>query len=188
MPCGGWPHNYLHGRSQSIIIDGLASDIASLQCGVPMQGSVLGPILFTTYTSIGEIARHHNLEIHVYGDDHELYAYFKVKISVSQLQAPGALTACVANVRLWLAFNRLQLNDEKTEFMTICTPHCRRYISTDPLTVGATEVAAVPRARNLGIVVDQAVSMDHHIQRLCHPAFAQLRNTADGRHYVTRGG
>ena len=61
-----WMASYLQGRSQSVVIDGVTSDAASLQYGVP-QGSVLGPILFTIYTSpIGKIARRHKLEIHVY--------------------------------------------------------------------------------------------------------------------------
>ena len=76
----------IRGRPQSILIDGITSDITSLQYGVP-QGSVLGPILFTIYTSpIEEIARCHNLEIHVCANNHELYTFFKIKNSVSQLQ------------------------------------------------------------------------------------------------------
>ena len=51
-----WMASYLQGRSQSVAIDGVTSDAASLQYGVH-QGSVLGPILFTIYTSpIGMIA------------------------------------------------------------------------------------------------------------------------------------
>ena len=52
--------------------------------------------------------------------------------------------------------------------MTICALQYLRYISTDSVTVGATEVAAVSTtARNLGVVVDLAskFSMDHHIQK-----------------------
>ena len=74
-----WMASYLQRRSQSVVIDGVTSDVASLQYGVP-QGSVLGPILFTIYTSpIGMIARRHNVEIHVYADDHVLYTFFKIK-------------------------------------------------------------------------------------------------------------
>ncbi len=181
-----WVASYLQGRSQSIVIDGVTSDTASLQYGVP-QGSVLGPILFTIYTSpIGEIARCHNLEIPVYADDHELYTFFKVKSPASQRRTLDVLIACVAEVRSWMALNKLQLNDEKTEFITICAPQYRRNIFTNSLTVGGTEVTAVPRAKNLGVVIDQALSMDHHIKMLCHSALAQLRNIADVRHYLTR--
>ena len=107
--------------------------------------------------------------------DHELYTFFNIKNSLSQLQTLGALTACVADVHSWMAVNKLQLNHEKNEFMTICAPQCRKYNSTDCFTVGATEVATVPGARNPDVIIDQALNMDHHIQRLFHAAVAWLQ-------------
>ena len=95
----------------------------------------------------------------MYAEEHELYTFLIIKNSVSQMQTLGALTACVDNVRPWTALNTLQLNDEKTEFMTICYPQYHRYICTDSLTVGATEVTAVPRSRNLDVVINQVFSL-----------------------------
>ena len=182
-----WMASYLQGRSQSVVIDGVTSDAPSLQYGVP-QGSVLGPILFTIYTSpIGMIARCHNVKIHVYADDHVLYTFFKIKNQVSQLHTLSVLTSCVSDIRSWMILNKLRLNDDKTEFLTICAPQNRKHISTDSLTVGGSEVAAAQRARNLGVVMEQTLSMDHHIQNLCHAALAQLRNIADVRHCLTGG-
>ena len=45
-----WFRSYLHGRSQSVKIDGTLSDPVDIQFDVP-QGSVLGPILFSLYTA-----------------------------------------------------------------------------------------------------------------------------------------
>ena len=74
-----WMNSYLRGRSQSVVINGTKSEPADLQYGVP-QGSVLGPILFTIYTSpIGAFAKRHNLEIHLYADDTKIYIFFKTK-------------------------------------------------------------------------------------------------------------
>ena len=86
-----------------------------------------------------------------------------------------------------MTLNKLRLNDDKTEFLTICAPQNRKHISTDSLTAGGSEVAAAQRARNLGVVMEQTLSMDHHIQNLCHAALAQLRNIADVRHCLTGG-
>ena len=66
-------------------------------------------------------------------------------------------------------------------------PHSTAGTFLQTLTVGATEVAAVPSARNLGVIADQVLSMDHHmIKSLCHAAVVQLRNIADVRGYLTR--
>ena len=82
----GWFCSYLKDRLQRIVIDGVTSEPVNLKYGVP-QGSVLGPILFTIYTSpIGEIARKYNVEIHIYADDTQLYIYFKMKVPSSQLE------------------------------------------------------------------------------------------------------
>ena len=52
-----WLASYLSGRSQRILINETLSDSFDLECGVP-QGSCLGPLLFTIYTSkLFEISR-----------------------------------------------------------------------------------------------------------------------------------
>ena len=71
-----WFRSYLSGRSQHVVIDSTWSQKFNVEFGVP-QGSCLGPILFTIYTSqLFDVIRHHLLDFHSYTDDSQLYIAF----------------------------------------------------------------------------------------------------------------
>ena len=58
--------SYLSGRSQSVIINGHCSSPEPLVTGVP-QGSVLGPLLFTIYTTpIAHVIQAQSFSYHLY--------------------------------------------------------------------------------------------------------------------------
>ena len=64
-----WFSSYLSGRSQQIAINDTLSAELELHCGVP-QGSCLGPLLFTLYSSkLFEIINQHFPTVHCYADD-----------------------------------------------------------------------------------------------------------------------
>ena len=64
-----WFASYLQDRTQKVSINNEYSPTAKLKCGVP-QGSVLGPVLFTTYLlPLGEILRELGVKFHCYADD-----------------------------------------------------------------------------------------------------------------------
>ena len=72
-----WFESYLVGRHQVVSIRGEHSDSRLLHYGVP-QGSVLGPQLFTVYTSpLGRIICAHGLDYHLFADDSQLYVFVK---------------------------------------------------------------------------------------------------------------
>ena len=69
--------SYLTGRTQTAQIKKSTSEPHELKYGVP-QGSVLGPILFTIYTTpLGQLIMRHGLTCHLYADDTQLYLAFK---------------------------------------------------------------------------------------------------------------
>ena len=72
-----WFRSSLSQRRQSVVINGTRSSCRNLSFGVP-QGSVLGSILFTLYTTpLDAIARQYQLNFHLYADDTQLYMAFK---------------------------------------------------------------------------------------------------------------
>ena len=67
-----WFKSYLYDRFQKVTVSNMQSDPIKLSCGVP-QGSVLGPVLFTFYTTpLTSIINRHNLNHHFYADDTQL--------------------------------------------------------------------------------------------------------------------
>ena len=71
-----WFISYLTDRSQTVLVDTSFSEPSVLTCGVPL-GSVLGPILFSLYTSdLGKLIESLNIERHFFADDSHLMNKF----------------------------------------------------------------------------------------------------------------
>ena len=51
-------------------------------------------------------------------------------------------------------------------------------MTVSSLTVGSSHIAASSAARNLGVIMNQALDTDTHVQRLCQTAMTHLRNIA----------
>ena len=114
-----WLRSYLPGRSQHVIVNGERSESLNLPFGVP-QGSCLGPLLFTLYSSkFFEVIKPHLPEAHAYADDSQLYLPFKPNNEVSESEAVKSMEFCIRAIRTWMWMDKLKLNDDKTEFMII---------------------------------------------------------------------
>ena len=109
-----WMESYLVDRHQIVDINDTFSDKIDLKYGFP-QGSKIGPFGFKLYTKpLVQIAHKHNISIHLYADDTQLYTSFNPNNSTDAIKR---MEACIAEIKLWMAENFLKLNDSNTEFI-----------------------------------------------------------------------
>ena len=123
-PALRWFNSYFSDIYQSINISGILSCPQSqhLPFGVP-QGSVLGPVLVSLYTtSLSHVITNHNLSHPLYADDTQGY------ISFSQSNAQesvSTLSDCFTDIVLWMESSKLKLNPDKTDLIIIGTKQQR---------------------------------------------------------------
>ena len=121
-----WTESYLSDRSQSVVLKNEVGEIVrsnniEVSMGVP-QGSVLGPLLFTLFTTpLEEICRQYNQEFHLYADDPQLYASFMASSDESRESCMLKINSCVAKISKWMSTNLPKLNQDKSEIMFIAT-------------------------------------------------------------------
>ena len=78
---------------------------------------------------------------------------------------------CIENIRNWALNDKLELNDEKSEFMIIGTVQQLAKVSINSLRVGAATITPVSSARNLGSWFDSKLTVAFHISKPCNSAF-----------------
>ena len=92
---------------------------------------MLGSLLFTSYTApLGEIARRHGVELHLYADDTQAYMSFSPLSNESTRRTFQRIEACIAEIRTWLKNNKLMLNDDKTDVLVISSVSMRSNLHT----------------------------------------------------------
>lgn len=151
-----WFHSYLNGRSQHVMVQGSLSQSLNLDFGV-LQGSCLGPLLFTIYASkLFDVIKVHLPTVHCYADDTQLYVSFSPNKSTGQFEAVTAIQHCVDDIRNWMTNDKLLLNDDKTEFLMIGTKQQLAKVNIDHILIIFGDYVIRPKGvvKNLGTWLD----------------------------------
>ena len=164
--------SYISNRNQYVSINNDSSVLAALTTGVP-QGSVLGPLLFTLYTTpISYLLQDSHMSFHLYADDTQLYIAFSPQEQANTL---SRLSSTLDSVHSWLTSNRLVVNPSKTEYLLIGSKQQRAKITLPTVTFKGNILSPSPTVRNLGVTLDSNLSLTKHISSVCSSSFYIIR-------------
>ncbi len=106
-----WFRSYLSNHYHFVYLNRESSQLSPVKYGV-LQGSVLGPLLFSIYMlPLGTIIRKYGISFHCWADNTQLY----ISTRPDETSKLSKLKESVQNVKDWMTNNFLLLNCDKTD-------------------------------------------------------------------------
>lgn len=170
--------NYLINRSQSVRLNGSLSSPRTVLYGVP-QGSILGPILFTIYTS-NLLADLKYIKSHIYADDTQLYYSFP--------PSDWRVATSRVNEDLQQLFSKslehnLILNPAKSKVILFGPKRVCKEISTVfRVAINNINIPIVDKAKSLGLILDNTFRYRDQISLAIRNAYINLKKLFPFRH------
>ena len=138
-------------------------------CSDPLSSS---PIRKTE--DVGSVFNQHGVRHHLYADDKQVY----IDVPLQDIAtARSILTNCIHDITNWCSSRRLQLNGAKTELIWFGSRHTLQNVNHEDLKLqlGSTVIEPARVVRDLGVLLDDELSMKQHITKVAYTCFYQLR-------------
>ena len=106
------------------------------------------------------------------------------------------VTICgfIEHVKSWMTSNRLRLNPSKTELIWLGSSRRLHHCPADKVRISDADIQPVESVRDLGVLIDGAMTLTTHVNHLVSTCFFQLRQiriirrslTTDAAHSLVR--
>ena len=163
-PLHSWIDNYLSGRRQKVVINGITSSSREVTSGVP-QGSVLGPVLFVIYINdLPDVTSNKTL---LFADDTKLFR------RVNCVEDCRSLQHDIMKLEEWAEVWLMRFHPNKCKVMTIG----RSDISYDYVMRDEDKTITLERSeaeKDLGVIVDGKLQFKEHISSIVMKANQKL--------------
>ena len=157
-----WKRLYITERKQFVSVLEHDSEPIQLSFSIP-QGSVLGPILFTMYTTSIQF------DFQAFSQPtHICYTQLNTSANVCNIDSiMKSIQCCITGIPGWTIQNKLQLlNEGKTEALLVTTSCCDKELPVS-IQIGSSIVPFIKNVRNLGVTLDSKLSTTKLVNKVC---------------------
>ncbi|KAK7110963.1 hypothetical protein V1264_014752 [Littorina saxatilis] len=150
--------NFLSGRTQSVVVDGVQSSFVKVKTGVP-QGSVLGPCLFLCY--INDLPSKISSPSRLFADDTAVYRF------ITCAEDPAKLQEDLQRLEQWEKEWDMAFHPDKYCVLPFTRSH------SPPLsnyTLHGQTLERVTSTKYLGVILDTKLDFTRHIENICAKA------------------
>lgn len=156
-----WFVDYLSGRQQRVVLDGVSSPTACVTSGVP-QGSILGPLLFIlSMDQLCRLSLSNASRLGMFADD---IVYSHVVSSPLEVLTAQCDVDIIAE---WVRSRGLRFNTSKSKIMVISRKRTRPVCS---ITIDGQQLEEVSSIKYLGVTISSDLSWGLHISTICFKA------------------
>lgn len=168
---------YLQHRTQKVVLNKNISNGLLVASGVP-QGSVLGPLLFSIYTST--FASYlKSCQYHCYADDTQLYLAFSPENFLTAAAKMNQDLQALAEISKQ---HFLTLNPSKSKVLIFCSKANREFLVRNfTVSIDGVTLPICLEAKSLGVILDSDLRMRSQVNAMIRNAYCGLRALYNSR-------
>ena len=156
----GWISDFLAGRSQRVLLEGVSSELLPVTSGVP-QGSVLGPLLFLAFINDLPDVVSPRSTVRLFADDCVLYRKVKSSEDAAELQRD------LDGLQQWEADWQMEFHPKKCQVLHVTN---KKNVIRADYKIHDHVLEDTDTAKYLGVNIHHKLSWNHHIQMVASRA------------------